>query len=138
MGLAHFVPVNEFTTLIGATTMRDADKKMLKAYNAFLQASDDAKQAMLASMFGRTDTTLQIIAMRYLFKNNRGDLLAQLQIVSGDAASVAPRTRPYQSIARILGYQVSGTINAEAITTFKLKEKYLFQLPKSARAKLQL
>jgi len=95
MGLAHFVPVNEFATLIGATTMRDADKQLLKAYNAFLQASDDAKQAMLASMFGRTDTTLQIIAVRYLFKNNRGDLLAQLQIVSGDAASVAPRTRPY-------------------------------------------
>lgn len=121
MGLAYLVPASEFTALIDATNMREWDKQMLKPYNAFLQATDDAKQAMLGSMFGRTDTALQIIAMRYLFKSNRSDLLTQLQILTGDDTSVSLRTRPHQAIARILGYEVSGTIKSVSITTFRLQ-----------------
>lgn len=121
MGLAYLQPVNEFTTTLNAAALNGEDTRLVTSYNAFLQASDTDKEAMLSSLLGRGEIPLQLIAMRYLLQQNKVDLLKNSGVVTGDAITVSFSTKPYQAIARILGYQVSGNIDAVSISRSTLR-----------------
>ncbi len=116
-GLAYLVPIAEFTTLVDATNLKEWDKYIAKTNNKFLQETDANKEQMLSTMLGRADPSLQLIALRYLFANDKIGLLKQHGLVSGDDTSITMSNKSIDALARILGYTVNGNINAITINS---------------------
>jgi len=121
IGLAHLSDVTEFPPLLAATSLRDWDKNLVQQYHDFIWVDDTDKDTMVGTLYQRSETFLVLAAFRYMLENNRGDLLKQYRIVGEDQdQNVVIQRKSFEAMVRILGYSVSGDIDAVQITKLPL------------------
>jgi len=114
-GLAKLLPTTEFTAFIDSTNLGQWDRKLAKQLNEFLQADITTKETKIPFLLRRSEMIFPLAAMRYLVEANKTELIKQY-VVRGDSASLSVSSLFYKRLLRILGYEITGNIDAVVIT----------------------
>lgn len=114
-GLAPLISAADFEVTIDATDLRDWDKELAKQINAFIQADEAIKSDKISSMLKRSEIIFPVTAMRYMLQSNNIELLKRY-VIYGNDVSVSIRYPNYETLLRILGYEITGNINNVVVT----------------------
>ncbi|NRA71194.1 MAG: hypothetical protein HRU24_09235 [Gammaproteobacteria bacterium] len=124
LGLAHLVGRDEFKTLLAASSLGAWDKKLVTQYNDFLASPEQEKDVLAKKLMRRSEQFLALAALEYLLSHNKTALLKQYHIIKNvekdGSTSIAVSSDYYRSLFRILGYQVTGDIDAFEIEKLPL------------------
>jgi len=114
-GLAYLIPETEFEEYIDSTDLGDWDKSLAKELNVFLFADEAAKRDDIANKLNRSEIIFPVEAIRFLVKPENSDLLARY-VVRADANGVSVPSPRNQVLLRILGYRVTGNVDAIVVS----------------------
>lgn len=114
-GLAPLISTTDYEVTIDATDLSDWDKQLAKQLNVFLQADEATKANKIGSMLKRSEFIFPLAAMRYMLVSNNIELLKRY-VVQGNDVNLGIRYPTYQTLLRILGYDITGNINEVVVS----------------------
>jgi len=114
-GLAKLIPSTEFTAFIDTTDLNQWDKTLAKQLNDFLQTDVTSKETKIPFLLRRSEMIFPLAAMQYMLESNNTELIKQY-VVNGDESTINLNSVVYEKLLRILGYEITGNIDAIVIT----------------------